>query len=172
MQVSAIVAVTRSLVIGNSENKDNFGLPWPKSPEDMARFKALTIGHAVIMGRRTWEAIGCKPLPSRFNIVLSRNLQTWQSAKTLKPHPDGPYVFASLEAALNAFKAREDVTCWLIGGAEIFRAGLEHCSRLELTVFTKPYTGDVKLSDIGPFSNLEPIAREPFSGGWFLSYRR
>jgi len=93
-------------------------------PEDMARFKALTLGHSVIMGRKTWDSIPAKfrPLVQRRNIVLSR-----QPGLML----EGAEVFATLEAALAACGREEEV--FVMGGAQIYALALPLATHLELT---------------------------------------
>ena len=95
-------------------------------PEDMAHFKALTLGHTVLMGRKTWDSIPAKfrPLPGRRNLVLSR-----QSGLQL----DGAEVFADLAAALRACGPAEQV--FVMGGAEIYALALPLATALELTEF-------------------------------------
>ena len=94
-------------------------IPW-RLPEDMARFKELTMGHAVIMGRRTWDSLPPKfrPLPGRRNIVLTRN-----------PHfqADGAEVITSVDDALAVPDA------WVIGGSEIYHLALPAATRCEVT---------------------------------------
>ena len=95
-------------------------------PEDMAHFKALTFGHTVPMGRKTWDSIPAKfrPLPGRRNLVLSR-----QAGLQL----DGAEVFPDLAAALAACGAGEQV--FVMGGAEIYALALPLATALELTEF-------------------------------------
>lgn len=95
-------------------------------PEDMAHFKALTLGHTVLMGRKTWDSIPSKfrPLPGRRNLVLSR-----QAGLQLP----GAEVFADLSSALAACKAGEQI--FVMGGAEIYALALPLATALELTLF-------------------------------------
>ncbi len=94
-------------------------IPW-QLPEDMARFKELTIGHTVLMGRRTWESLPARfrPLPGRRNVVLTRN-----------PHyeADGAEVITSLDEALSL------PDLWVIGGSEIYHLALPAAARCEVT---------------------------------------
>jgi len=122
--VSVIVAVAQNGVIG-SENK----LIWHIS-EDLKRFKAITTGHPVIMGRKTFESLG-RPLPNRRNIVVTRN-----------PHyPDeGIEVADSLGEAMGMFSKDEEV--FIIGGAEIYRQSMPFADRFYLTVVHHDYEGD------------------------------
>ncbi|HZQ33765.1 MAG TPA: dihydrofolate reductase [Mycobacterium sp.] len=113
MSLGLIWAQSASGVIGRAGR-----IPW-RLPEDLARFKDLTMGHTVVMGRRTWESLPARvrPLPGRRNIVLTR--QTDYAA-------DGAEVVTSLEDALGA-----DV--WVIGGAEIYPLALPFAARCEVT---------------------------------------
>jgi dihydrofolate reductase len=114
MTVGLIWAQTALGVIGRAG-----AIPW-HLPEDLARFKVLTVGHTVVMGRRTWESLPAKvrPLPGRRNIVLTR--QTDYVA-------EGAEVVTSLGEAL----AGDDI--WVIGGAEIYPLALPRASRCEVT---------------------------------------
>jgi dihydrofolate reductase len=105
--VSIMTAMDKKRAIGKGS-----GLPWPSLPADMAYFEAVTLGHAIIMGRRTFETIGSKPLPGRSNIVISR--QTDYKA-------DGCEVAQSLEDAL---ALAGDGEVFIVGGAEIYRQAL------------------------------------------------
>lgn len=116
--VGLVWAQSTSGVIGRGGD-----IPW-RVPEDLARFKQVTLGHTVVMGRRTWDSLpaGVRPLPGRRNVVLSRQ-------------PDfkanGAEVAVSLAAAL-ASSGTEPET-WVIGGAEIYLLGLPHATRCEIT---------------------------------------
>ncbi|OBG13186.1 dihydrofolate reductase [Mycolicibacterium celeriflavum] len=113
-EVGLIWAQSTSGVIGRGG-----GIPW-RLPEDQARFKDLTMGQAVVMGRLTWESLPAKvrPLPGRRNVVL-----------THRPDyvADGADVVASLEDALT------DASVWVIGGAQIYAAALPIATRCEVT---------------------------------------
>ena len=121
-----IAAVAKNGVIG----KDN-ALPW-HLPEDLKHFKALTTGHAVIMGRKTWESLPerFRPLPGRHNIVVTRN-PAYQAA--------GATVVTSLEAAR---KVDAGGTAFVIGGAELYAHALPLAQRLELTEIAADIDGD------------------------------
>lgn len=124
MLISLIAAMDRNGVIG----KDN-SLPW-QLPEDMKRFKELTLGKLVIMGRKTFESIG-KPLPNRTNIVITKN-------KNYKAK--GCIVVHSSDQALNAAKGNKEVM--IIGGEQIFREFLPIANRMYLTFIDKDFEGD------------------------------
>jgi dihydrofolate reductase len=88
------------------------GIPW-RVPEDSAHFKAVTTGHPVIMGRRTWDSLpdAWRPLPGRTNIVLSRDA-SWQA--------DGAVVARELDAAIETALAAGSGEVWIIGGANVY----------------------------------------------------
>ncbi|MCM1311001.1 MAG: dihydrofolate reductase [Bacteroides sp.] len=90
--------------------------------EDLRRFKSLTLGYPIIMGRKTFESFPKGPLPGRRNVVISRNADY---------HPEGTEVFSSPEAALEACSEAPKV--FIIGGGEIYRRFLPMADRLELT---------------------------------------
>lgn len=123
-RVTIIVAMAKNRVIG----KDN-KLPWHIS-EDLKRFKALTMGHPIIMGRKTFDSIG-KPLPGRRNIVISRN-----PSLTLA----GAEVATSLEDALARCTAEAEV--FVIGGQQIYAQALERADRIEMTRVDRDVEGD------------------------------
>ena len=122
-----IAAVARHRGIGR-EN----ALLW-RLPDDLARFKALTLGHPVMMGRKTWDSLPAKfrPLPGRRNIVLSRNT-AWQGA--------GAEAFASLADAL--FACADAPLVFVIGGAQIYAEALPLADRLELTEIDADFEAD------------------------------
>ena len=124
MIVSLVVAMARNRVIG----RDN-ALPW-RLPADLAYFKRVTMGHPVIMGRRTYESIG-RPLPGRHNIVVSRNRAF---------HAPGCTVVGSLEEAWRA-AGDADEAC-VIGGTTLFRETLPIADRIHLTEVEADVEGD------------------------------
>ena len=119
-----VAAVARNGVIGASGR-----LPW-HLPEDLKHFRKITLGHPVIMGRRTWESLG-KPLPGRENIVVSRRAGF---------APPGASVATSLAGAI-ALCAGEPVA-FVIGGAELYGAALPLADGLVLTEIDRDYAGD------------------------------
>lgn len=107
------------------------GIPW-RLPEDQARFKELTLGHRVVMGRLTWESLpsSVRPLPGRANVVVTRRPDY---------HADGAQVVGTLDAALT------DAETWVIGGAQIYALALPNAARCEVTeidVELPPLDGD------------------------------
>ncbi len=123
--LTLVVAVARNGVIG----KDN-GLPW-RLPEDLKHFKRTTLGKPCIMGRKTWESIGARPLPGRPNIVVTRD--TGYQA-------EGATVAHSLEAALQAAQPAEEIM--LIGGAQLFAQAMTDAHRIVLTEVHAEPEGD------------------------------
>jgi len=122
--LSLIVAVAENGVIGRGG-----ALPWHISA-DLKRFKQLTMGHAIIMGRKTWESLG-RPLPGRRSIVVSRNPQ-FEAA--------GAEVVASLDAALQL--AADDSEVFVIGGASLYEEALGKTDRLYITRVLASVEGD------------------------------
>jgi dihydrofolate reductase len=125
-QLVLIAAVADNGVIG----VDN-ALPW-RIAEDLRRFKALTLGHPIIMGRKTWESLG-RPLPGRHNIVITR-----QPAYAAP----GATVVGSLAEALAA--CAESPLAFVIGGGEIYAQALPLAQRLELTEVHLTVAGDTR----------------------------
>ncbi|MDE5851600.1 MAG: dihydrofolate reductase [Alistipes sp.] len=143
--ISIIVAVAENGVIGGRNR-----LLWHIS-EDLRRFKALTSGHPVVMGRKTCESLG-RPLPNRRNVVISR--QETQIA--------GCEVVHSLDEALGLFSADEEV--FIIGGAQIYAAALPIADRFYLTRVGHAYEGDTRFPDWNP-AEWRLVDSEPFERG-------
>jgi len=120
MKLSCIVAVDRDGGIGKDGK-----MPWPKLPRDMARFKSLTMGHPVIMGRKTWESIG-RPLPGRQMIVVSHSLPLEGMAATVSVARDIPM---ALDMA-----AQWGKEAFVGGGGELYQQLLPRCERLFMTM--------------------------------------
>ena len=123
-RLSLIVAMARNRVIGRDGQ-----LPW-RLPADQKRFKALTMRHHIIMGRKTWESIG-RSLPGRVSVVVTRN-QAYAAA--------GAMVVASLSEALT--RARGDPEAFVIGGGELYREALPLADRIYLTELKDDHPGD------------------------------
>lgn len=115
MSISIIAAVARNRAIGHN-NKLLYWLP-----NDLKRFKALTTGHTIIMGRRTFESLPKGALPNRRNVVLSRGYGEFPGCDK----------YSSLEEALNNCKEDEDV--FIIGGASVYEQAMKFADRLLLT---------------------------------------
>jgi dihydrofolate reductase len=123
-RVSLIVAMARNRVIGHDGR-----LPWRLSA-DLQRFKSLTMGHHIIMGRNTWESIG-RPLPGRISVVVTRN-EAYAAA--------GATTVNSLAEALAL--AGDDSEAFVIGGGGMYREALPLASRIYLTELKAEYPGD------------------------------
>ncbi|MFN8990622.1 MAG: dihydrofolate reductase [Betaproteobacteria bacterium] len=131
-RISLIAALASNRVIGRQGT-----LPW-HLPDDLRRFKAITMGHPVIMGRRTWESIG-RPLPGRRNVVITRQAG-YQAA--------GAEVFADLNGALAAVAGAPEV--FVIGGGELYAAALPLAHRLHLTELHQSVEGDAHFPPFDP----------------------
>lgn len=125
MIVKAIVAYSENLAIG----KDN-DLLW-HLPADLKHFKEKTLGMPIVMGRKTWESIGSKPLPKRRNVVISRQ----SSFKA-----PGAEVTSSFDGALTLLS--EEPIVFVVGGAQIYEAAMPRVDLLEITVVHAEVNGD------------------------------
>lgn len=154
--ITLIAAVAKNGCIGA-----NGELPW-HYPEDMKRFKELTMNNVVLMGRKTWESIPEKfrPLPNRKNIVITRQPEY--------EAPGGVEVHRTIEAAL-AHHADENV--FVIGGAEIYRQTIDLADRLEITQIHKEYPGDTFFPTINP-ALWEEVKRDDHDEFSFITYER
>jgi len=149
MQMKLIVAMTPDGLIGRGG-----GLPWHE-PADLKHFKATTLGHAIIMGRRTYDSIG-KPLHGRRNIVITR-----------REPPPGVDGVASLAAALDLCRTRKESIAFVIGGAMVFADALPLVDELIVTWIDLPgLTGETYFPDWnregwleGESSLISPTAR-------------
>jgi dihydrofolate reductase len=142
-------------------------MPW-NVPEDLAHFKATTLGAPVVMGRKTWDSLPprFRPLPGRRNIVVTR--QPRWAADGAEPAPS---VANALAMAAEGMESGQ--TIWVIGGGEIYAAVIDAASRLEVTEIRAVFEGDARAPAIG--EEWSEVAREPESG-WLesssgLSYR-
>jgi dihydrofolate reductase len=131
MRVSILVAVAENGVIGRGGK-----LPWHLA-DDLRRFKQLTMGHTIVMGRKTWESIG-RALPGRRMIVISRQAGY---------HVEGAQVAGSLENALQIAEAAGDDETFVIGGSEIYRLALPRVDRIHLTRVHADVAGDEYFPD-------------------------
>lgn len=150
--LSIIVAVAKDGVIGLNNT-----LPW-HLPEDLKRFRALTTGHHIIMGRKTYESLG-RLLPGRTTVIVTRN-QDYQLEGALVAH--------SLEAAIALCKNDDEV--FLIGGAELYQAGIKLANKLYLTEIDLDIAGDAFFPEFD-LSEWQEISREAHSSAQDLSYR-
>jgi len=153
MKIVIIAALAANGVIGAAGK-----IPWHIS-DDLKRFKRLTLGHPVIMGRKTYDSLG-KPLPGRRNLVLTR-----------RPAIPGVDCFAGLDAALRHLGTLNLTTVFIIGGAELYRQALPLADTLLLTHVHRSVTGDTYFPDFDRSRWLE-VAREDHPDYSFVEYHR
>jgi len=141
--VCMVMAMDKNRLIG----KEN-GMPWV-IPGEQARFKKITLGKPIIMGRKTFDSIG-RPLPGRQNIVVTRN-SDWQA--------DGVDVVLSLDAAIALAKQADTDEVMIIGGAALCEMAMPMTERLYLTVIDHDYEGDTWLTSYNA-DHWREVARE------------
>ncbi|WP_163998101.1 dihydrofolate reductase [Pyxidicoccus caerfyrddinensis] len=132
MRLSAIVAMASNRVIGAGNQ-----LPWRLSA-DLARFKKLTMGHTLVMGRKTYESIG-RPLPGRTFVVVTRQ-QDYA--------PQGVTVAHSVDEALSLAQARGDDEVFIAGGADLYAQTMDRWNRLYLTRIAREFPGDTYFPEV------------------------
>lgn len=164
-EIVIIAAVARNRVIGRHNQ-----LLW-NIPEDMAHFKALTTGHTVVMGRKTWESLPprFRPLPGRRNIVITR-----QTAYTAP----GAEIADSLENALRlastlgpAADSMVATTIFIIGGEQVYTQAMAVADRLEITEVDLEPEGDAWFPEVDPV-DWKIVARTEGTGFAFATWRR
>lgn len=148
MRKSLIVATSENGVIGKDGQ-----IPW-KLPSDLKRFKKLTMGHCLIMGRKTHVSIG-KPLPGRTTIVLSRG-------GAYVPFAPSVHVVSSLSYALATAEHEEDTEVFVCGGGEVYRDALPVVDRVYRTVIEQRVDGDTTF--VMDFANFKRIEIEHVEG--------
>ena len=158
MDLTIIVAVSENNVIGNGGK-----LPW-RIKEDMLRFRRLTLGHPVIMGRKTYEALPKRfsPLPDRKNIVLSRSLQS----------KEGIYVARTIDEAVELMGG---MNSYIIGGEGVYDSFLPLSNRIELTRVHRSYEGDAFFPDVdfGEWDLIQEVIGSTSGFEYsFLTYKR
>lgn len=149
--LSIIVAIARNRVIGANNT-----LPW-HLPEDLKRFRALTTGHHIIMGRKTYESLN-RLLPGRTTVIVTRNPGY---------RVPGALIANSLQQAITLCGNDEEV--FLIGGAELYRAGLQRADKIYLTEIDAEFDGDVFFPELDQ-SAWEETSREQHTSGQGLSF--
>lgn len=152
MTITLIASVTRGGFIGADGD-----LAWRNS-EDLRRFKELTLGHTLVMGRRTFDSIG-RPLPGRRTIVITRDPQ-WSAA--------GVQTAGSVAEALAAAGPGE---VFVAGGGQIYAQTVDLADRLEITHVDADPPGDTRFPIIDP-SRWRVVARQPLDGFTFTTYER
>lgn len=155
MKIVLIAALSEDGTIG-----DKGRIPWHISA-DLKRFKQTTMGHPVIMGRKTFESIG-KPLPGRVNIVLTHNPAF---------RPAGALVFPDLSEALGYLGTVNSKTVFVIGGAELYRAALPLADALYLTHVHMKVHGDTKFPAFDRNEWVE-TSRQEFADHSYVQYAR
>ena len=161
MTIALVAAVARGGVIGRDG-----GIPW-RIPEDVAHFKELTTGHAVVMGRRTWDSLPdrFRPLPERRNVVVTRNAD-W--------HAEGAERAGSLDEALALLD--DDERVFVIGGAEVYAQALPLADEIFLTEIADDVVGDTFFPDWDRNAFVQASRDERVSGAGvrfaFVTYRR
>ena len=145
-RVSVIAALAKNRVIGIGNR-----LPW-RLPEEIAYFKARTLGHPILMGRKTFESLG-RPLPGRTNIVITRNTAY---------KPEGCLVADSIPAALALCRDADEV--FFIGGADLYAQAMPIADRLYLTEVDVEVDGDARFPDYDE-SAFNEVSRESHTGG-------
>ena len=156
MTVTIVAAIARNGVIGVDG-----GLPW-HLPDDLRRFKALTMGHVLVMGRRTYESIG-HPLPGRTTVVVTRRADWSAGADEVIRASDVP---GALELA-----AEIDDEVFVVGGGQIYEEALPLTNRLELTLVDAEPEGDTVFPAID-WSEWREVRREPGDGLAYVTYER
>ena len=158
--ISIIVAIAQNGTIG-----DKNALLW-HIKEDMRFFRTTTSGHPVIMGRKTFESLGSKPLPKRKNIVITRSDVEFE----------GAFVAHSLEEAIAM--ADDDAEVFIMGGAQIYAQALDIANRMYITRVERDYEGDTSFPEVD-YSKWKLVAEERYERGEdydspfsFLTYDR
>ena len=153
MKLIIIAAIARNRVIGK-----NGKLPW-HIPEDLARFKQLTTGHTVLMGRNTFDSLD-RPLSNRLNIIITSRVI------------NGVRTYPSLDYALQALKNEQEV--FVIGGGKIYAQALKLADELHLTLIDREVDGDTFFPPYEEFlrNNFQLVHEERRTGFSFLDYVR
>jgi len=171
MILSAIAAMAKNRVIGV-----NNGLPW-NIPEDMKFFRDMTKGHVMIMGRKTFESFGGKPLPNRFHIVITRNQGYRFEDPTVEVVSDLKSAMELAHMLTTKYQKKFGDEVFVIGGGEIYKQSMDVLDRIYLTVIEKDYSGDAKFPEFSEDDfhltdkkdRVDPVSQTPFS---FRTYAR
>jgi dihydrofolate reductase len=156
MTVTLLAAVARNGVIGVDG-----GLPW-HLPDELALFKELTLGHVLVMGRRTYESVG-RPLPGRTTIVVTRR-PDWDAGEAGVLRAGG--VREALELG-----ARLDEEVFVVGGAGVYEASLPSADRLALTFVDAEPRGDTRFPEVD-WTEWREVARRTGKGWEHVTYER
>lgn len=139
-RITMVVAMTRNRVIGRDK-----GMPW-HLPADLRHFRRVTLGHSVIMGRRTFESIG-RALPKRRNIIVTRDRDFAAPECACAPSPEDAIALAG------------DGEIMVIGGGRLYAAMLARCTRIHLTLIDTELEGDTYFPDL-PENEWKEVSRE------------
>jgi len=154
-EIIGIAAVAVNGVIGADND-----IPW-RIPADWQRFKALTMGNVLIMGRKTYDSIG-RSLPGRTTFVITRD-RLWRG--------EGVHVVAGLDEAIDQAMLLSPKIIFVAGGGEVYRAAWDRLTGLEVTEVDRNPDGDVRFPEIDPDEWIE-MSREAHDGYSFVNYRR
>jgi dihydrofolate reductase len=154
-EIIGIAAVAANGVIGAGND-----IPW-RIPADWQRFKTLTMGNVLIMGRKTYDSIG-RPLPGRTMFVITRD-RMWRG--------EGVRTVPSVDEALDQALLLDTQTVFVAGGGEIYRGAWDRLTGLEITEVDQNPDGEVRFPEIDPDDWIE-TSREQHDGYNFVSYRR
>jgi dihydrofolate reductase len=141
--ISAIAAMAENRAIGINNR-----LPW-HLPADLKHFKALTSGHPILMGRKTYQSIG-RPLPHRMNIIITRDLEF---------QAPGCIVVNSIEQAVGVAEVEDSNEIFIIGGAEVYQQLMPHIERIYLTIVHHAFEADTFFPEID-MKEWREVARE------------
>lgn len=153
-KISLIVAVSKNNVIGKEGR-----IPWHISG-DLKRFKDKTTGHVIIMGRKTWDSFGHKPLLNRIHIVVTRD-KSYKAKEAIVVH--------SLEEALEKAYELEKSEIFIIGGGELFKEAVTKADMLYLTLVHKNFDGDAFMPDYSVF-NKKSFEEEHEENGYRYTF--
>ncbi len=152
MKLSLIVAMATNRTIGINKK-----MPWHLSA-DLKQFKKITMGHPIIMGRKTFESIG-RPLPGRQNIIISRDINYQQ---------EGCVVFNDLDSAVQHCSEQDEV--FVIGGATLYKVTLERADRLYITQINQAFEGDTWFPEIDA-ADWREVAREDINNDASVDFK-
>ena len=154
MPVTLLAAVARNGVIGVDG-----GLPW-HLPDELALFKELTLGHVLVMGRRTFESVG-RPLPGRTTVVVTRR-PDWEAEGVLRAGSVGEALALAREV---------DAEVFVVGGAQVYAAALPAADRLALTCVDADPEGDTRFPEID-WSQWREVGRRDGQGWTHVTFER
>lgn len=151
-RISLIAVMAENRVIGKAGK-----IPWHIS-EDLKRFKKLTEGHLVIMGRKTFESLlgyyqrSGRSLPKRINIIVTKDKKYVEFIS--KNHVTDAFVAHSMEEAINLAKKNEEEEIYISGGAQIYDQGIDYAEKLYLTIVKGNFEGDAYFPDYSQFKKV------------------